>query len=615
MYFIRLLFIIILSTNLFSNVIEVSKDLEKKSILHQTKIFVDETQKLTINDIKNQNRTFTNIDENILRYGYSPKFNVWIKLDLKNIEKEKLNLILEFESPLTSNVEFYKNYTLITTDGLLDEKTNRRSLHPTFNIDLQGEQTQSYYLKVSSHITSMTVKLNLYTNKTFYENELQMQVYFSLFFGAMLVLALYNLSIYFFTKDISYLFYVGYIFTIVMHHLLYVGFAKTYLLNYEQMSFVVKIAPVFIALPVLFLTLFSKSFLNIKNFKTINKILNIFLILLPISVIFFIINDSFGKFRNIIPIVLMCYLFFITVYTFFKGEKQANLILLGWGIILFAGLVMYFSSAGILNIDLSNYYIIEISFVSEALIFSMALANKINRFQEEKQQAQDRLIEEQRNTQKRLQKLVESKTKDLKKTLDEKELLLKELNHRVKNNMQTIISLIRLQNDEIDDKKINNLLLTIQNRISAMSHLHQLLYKKDNTTYIDAYDYFERIVSEIKDSYEDEDIDIVFDINTHLNPNGAVYCGLILNELITNSFKHAFVEKEGVIEISLFKKNNLYNLIVKDNGKGYNQNIKTNSLGLVLIKTLATKQLGAKIDIDSLEGVEVKIVWSEKNEY
>ena len=104
--------------------------------------------------------------------------------------------------------------------------------------------------------------------------------------------------------------------------------------------------------------------------------------------------------------------------------------------------------------------------------------------------------------------------------------------------MQTIISLIRLQNDEINDSKINILLTTIQNRISAMSHLWAFL-SKDTITFVDANEYFEKIISEIKQSFE-HDIDVIYDINCNLSSESAIYCGLILNELLTNSFKHAF---------------------------------------------------------------------------
>jgi two-component sensor histidine kinase len=184
----------------------------------------------------------------------------------------------------------------------------------------------------------------------------------------------------------------------------------------------------------------------------------------------------------------------------------------GWSAILFATLLMYLSGAGIISVDLSSYYVIELSFVLEALVFSIALANRIKGLQEERNKMQTKLIEEQKDNELKLNDLVAKKTNKLEIALEEKEVLLRELNHRVKNNMQTIISLIRLQNDEIEDAKINMLLSTIQNRISAMSHLHELLYRKDTITFVDAYEYFERIVHEIQQSFEHE-IEVEYDTN------------------------------------------------------------------------------------------------------
>ena len=308
----------------------------------------------------------------------------------------------------------------------------------------------------------------------------------------------------------------------------------------------------------------------------------------------------------------MAYLFFITLYSFFiKKNTQAKLILFGWSAILFATLLMYLSGAGIISVDLSSYYVIELSFVLEALVFSIALANRIKGLQEERNKMQTKLIEEQKDNELKLNNLVAKKTNKLEIALEEKEVLLRELNHRVKNNMQTIISLIRLQNDEIEDAKINMLLSTIQNRISAMSHLHELLYRKDTITFVDAYEYFERIVHEIQQSFE-HNIEVEYDTNCTLSAESAIYCGLIINELLTNSFKHAFDENEsGFIKIDFFKNDNEYSLIYSDNGKGYDPTIKKESLGLILIETLTKKQLKAQLNINSTNGVKVEIRWKE----
>jgi two-component sensor histidine kinase/ABC-type nitrate/sulfonate/bicarbonate transport system substrate-binding protein len=221
-------------------------------------------------------------------------------------------------------------------------------------------------------------------------------------------------------------------------------------------------------------------------------------------------------------------------------------------------------------------------------------------------------IQQKNSEKKRLSLQVEEKTKDLKISLDEKALLLKELNHRVKNNMQTIISLIQLQNDRVKDKKLNDIFLTIQNRINAMSHLHELLYKQDNIAQIDAEDYFEIVIDDLQSSFSRDDVDINYDIECDLYMEQAIYCGIILNELITNSFKYAFKDRDGEINISLKKEDSTYIFSIKDDGIGYDKSTPTNSLGLTLVKRLVSRQLLGSIDIDSTDGVSTVIRW-ERN--
>ncbi|MDZ7818692.1 MAG: 7TM-DISM domain-containing protein [Aliarcobacter sp.] len=206
---------------------------------------------------------------------------------------------------------------------------------------------KTYYIKVSSKKTSMSLKLNLYSDDNFYSKEIFHQVILGLFFGAMIILALYNFSIFLMIKDISYLYYVGYIITLVFHQLLYVGFANLYFFDTLIMNKIVDFAAIFIAIPVLFLALFTKSFLETKQYLKLNIILNFLILMMILSVIFFSFLNYLLQYRNMISIILMFYLFFITLYSFIKKNVQAKLIIFGWSVILFAGLIMYLANIGI----------------------------------------------------------------------------------------------------------------------------------------------------------------------------------------------------------------------------------------------------------------------------
>ncbi len=601
--------LLLFTTVLFGKVINIDDKTKIYDVLPSAQIYIDKTRKLTIDDITTKDIQFEDNAKSLLGYGYSPDFDVWVKFTLKNDTNKPIQKVLEYGNSMTTDVVLYdlKNNVKIQ-DGLLNMSSSRNSINPIFNIKLDSNETKIYYVKVSSYITTMIIKLKLLERNDFYTQELKHQVILALFFGAMLILAIYNLFIYFFTKDISYLFYVFYILSISVHHTLYVGIANLYILDNIAMNYVVQFAAVFIALPIFFLALFSKSFLQIKKYFILNKILNILLIIFPFSLIVFTLSDGFNHYRNTFTMIVLLYLIVITIYLSYKRNRQAHFILFGWLILLFGSLAMYLSGTGIINLYQSFPYIVEVSLLSEAILFSIALSDKINTLQ-------TKLIVQKRTENERLEIQVLEKTKDLNISLEEKTLLLQELNHRVKNNMQMIISLIRLQTNDIDDKKIQNLFLTTQNRLNAMSQLHELLYQKDDISYINAYEYFTTLIEGLQETYS-QNININYTISTDLETEQAISCGIILNELVTNSFKYAFHENsdDATIDISLIKENGQYILIVKDNGVGYDQKTVPKSFGLILVATLVESKLQGTITADTKNGANIKIVWSEEDE-
>ncbi|RBQ27675.1 7TM diverse intracellular signaling domain-containing protein [Arcobacter sp. CECT 9188] len=608
-YKIVLLFIIF-SSNIYANIVNIDENTKNINLLQDSEIYIDKTRSLTIEDIKNSNINFEKNDKDILAYGYSPNFDVWIKITIKNNSNKKIYKIIEYNNPLTTNIDFFDlNKNIHIQDGFLVESFDKSAINPIFKIELNPNEENIYFIKASSNITTLIIDLKLLDDKNFYQKEIKHQLILSIFFGSMFVLAIYNLFIYFFTRDISYLYYVLYIFGLILHHLIYVGFAKLYVFDLRTLNLLIEFAALLVAIPIYFLGLFTKSFLQTTQYPRLNKVLDGFLIFIPISVIFFLLTEEYDKYRTNALMLFLIFLMLVTIYASIKKNRQAYFILFAWIIFLSSGLLMTLSSMGIYN-TLPFPYLIEISFVVEALIFSIALANRITNLQKEKDEANQKLILQQENETKRLSKEVDLRTKDLKIALNEKEVLLKELNHRVKNNMQTIVSLIRLQSDEIEDEKLKAILTTTQNRIGAMGHLHELLYTQENIDFIDVYEYFETLIDEVKSSYDDS-INIHFDIQTNLKMEQAIYCGLIINELVTNSFKYAFLNKKGNIYISLEKSNNILKLTIKDDGIGFDKENIEFSLGLTLVSTLAINQLKGEIDIKAKEGTLITIWWNE----
>lgn len=193
--------------------------------------------------------------------------------------------------------------------------------------------------------------------------------------------------------------------------------------------------------------------------------------------------------------------------------------------------------------------------------------------------------------------------------LNEKQVLLKEIHHRVKNNMQIVCSLFRLQLAKIKDPRAAGILRDSQNRISAMALIHKTLYQPKDQSSIYFEEYIQELVSSILDSYEVDPGRIVLKTDLEsvaMDIDTVTPCGLILNELITNSIKYAFPEgRKGEILITFKRKDDDFLLGVSDNGVGLPPGLdirELNSLGLQLVVNLTEKQLWGRLEVASDSG-------------
>ncbi|MBK8504369.1 MAG: sensor histidine kinase [Saprospiraceae bacterium] len=195
--------------------------------------------------------------------------------------------------------------------------------------------------------------------------------------------------------------------------------------------------------------------------------------------------------------------------------------------------------------------------------------------------------------------------------LTEKETLLKEIHHRVKNNLQVISSLLSLQSKSEDDPNVVSALKLGQDRVRSMALIHQNLYEEDNLTGIEIKIYFEKLIQSLFHSYNISPERIALQMNIedlHLDVESVIPLGLIVNELITNSLKYAFPkEKTGIITISLQENQNNLHLQVMDDGIGFDQTdqkMMGKSFGFRLINVFKL-QLKANMHIDSSNGTTV----------
>jgi len=293
---------------------------------------------------------------------------------------------------------------------------------------------------------------------------------------------------------------------------------------------------------------------------------------------------------NVIHAIEFFWMIVFIIYTFLAIGKTQGYVLLGLSVI---GIGCYFtfhfaSNVFTLNETLQPYQVTAT--IVNILVASVLIAYLINQFillsshsealvatTNRELEAQNRLVQAQN---------------------EEKTIMLKEIHHRVKNNLQVISSLLRLQSHEITEEKAKLHFQDAVYRVIAMALIHEKMYQNKNLGQIDLHDYLESLASGLIDTYArnaEVSIDIESDIKS-LGNDTLVPVALIFNELITNSLKHAFSEvNEGLIsvEISDGKQPDTFSFIYRDNGT-WKKEARDNSFGLELIATL-TEQLDGRV--------------------
>jgi two-component sensor histidine kinase len=206
----------------------------------------------------------------------------------------------------------------------------------------------------------------------------------------------------------------------------------------------------------------------------------------------------------------------------------------------------------------------------------------------------------------------------LQASLDEKVLLLKEIHHRVKNNLQIIVSLLRLQKRQIADTATRQQILDSESRIRSMALVHEKLYRSTDFAYIDFEDYLKTLVNQLVPLYATNSgqIRIVVDMKgVSVDINQSIPLGLIMNELISNAMKYAFPEgRKGELSISGMQQEGSNVFTVRDNGVGIPPGFdwhETKTLGMHLAIML-TDQLNGTIELEKGAGTSFRLTFPEK---
>jgi len=461
----------------------------------------------------------------------------------------------------------------------------------------------------------MGFALNLYSEEALYEKEKNEQIYLAYLFGAFFIMLIYNSFVFLSTRDKNYLYYCLYLFTIIIQQMDYFGYGRQYI--WTNFPFFSSYGGVFIAgMTIVTVLLFTRSFLHTKeNLPKADKLLQgMILVGFILGVIL-----TVPRWHNLEFIVHYFFLsgvilISIGTYLLVKGNRQAKFYMAGWFLLVSGLTVVYLKIIGVLPINTITTWAGSIGILAEMALLSFGLADKIKQAQLEKEEVTKKLIQEKEKHHERLEKTVRERTEELNVALEEKNMLFKELQHRVKNNMQVIISLLDMQEQRDNDPQFKQKLHAVQNRVKAISIVHEKLDLKGDLKNIDSHTYCLDIAKNIIYSYADIEDNIELEVDNKdvlLDIDTSISCGIIVNELVTNSMKYAFkdTQKNKKIYISIKNENNKYRLMVQDNGENSYSTDDKQGLGLKLVTSIVKSKLKGEIIVDRSNGTKYEIIF------
>lgn len=202
----------------------------------------------------------------------------------------------------------------------------------------------------------------------------------------------------------------------------------------------------------------------------------------------------------------------------------------------------------------------------------------------------------------------------IQKSLHDKEMLVREVHHRVKNNLQIVSSLLNLQLSKTESEDVKSALMEAHQRIVSMALVHQQLYRNKELTVIPVKEYFNNLLGEIEHMFSSLNSEILVKTNimdVNLDLDRAIPLGLIINEAVSNAFKHAFSGKNGIIEVSFISQDSRYELLIKDNGKGFPEDFdseNSTTFGIEIIKILS-EQINGNLVLKNDKGAVYRLTF------
>jgi len=592
--------LLLLYTNLWANAINISLNDDKIDVLSKSEILVTD-RIASINEVKDKG-AFTNFLEKHINLGLSHEEALWIKFKLVNRSEKEIDYLLELDNPILEHITLYnyKNSTEAIHQGILHRYKGQKSILPYFDIHLEANKSQEYLMRIQSRTTTTQLSLQLIKKETYLNNDKNKQFNILLFIGVISGFFIYGLSIFVYTKNISYFYYALYLLSLSYQQLTYVGFLPIYS-SESFITFDNGMSTIKGGISIILSALFSSNFLKVSNVKHLARTYKVFIVLTLILLSFSTPWFYHPEFMMITALAFIFFNEYAAIYMYRSGNKQARFFIVGWTFVMIGYTIFLLDIFGLFSVMYATPTLVLWATAVEALMLLLAFVDNVSILQQQRTELSNKLNMELQQRHDLIERQVKLRTQELQLSLKEKQTLYKELHHRVKNNLQIIISLLRLQQSEISDSNLHDSFAKLEGRIKAMAKTHEFLYQSDKIDKISMYDYLLTLCDDIEDTLGEDNLSYKLDIEVFLPFREALYVGLIVNEFIYNAFKYRYDHIKVEVVIEFCEVQNIFRLIMRDNGAGFhseNEN-RSSSLGLKLIRTLVENQLHGELNINS----------------
>lgn len=572
----------------------------------------DSSNELNIQEIANSN-DFQKYS-NKFSLGYL-KDTIWIKVNLKNKSfKEDFILSLNEHFYEKANMHYFdksENLWKTLKNGVFTpiKERNIETSKLAFNFKIQQNSSQTIFVELKAKYPYFG-NIAVYSKDYFFASRiLNIDSFFILQFGILLIIIIFNLFLWLSLKEKVYIYYVGYAF-----------FALVYLINisglliyFDLQHYMYKLH-FSVSLCIIFLSLFSIEYFEAKRYFKASVFVIKILILLLFVFAFMMVAVSYSPWNNymnhIITIILIT-LIVSSIKIYKKGQYFLKYYIFAISIYFTSVIIFILFLMGIIEYNYFNRYAYIYCLSLEIIVFALILSNRYNIIKNEQIKTQNELISLQINQNKLLENEVEKKTLKLTKLVKERELLVKEVFHRVKNNFHVITAFLWFESKKDDNKHRFTELI---NRIKSMSLIHEYLCNSKDLIDINLKEYIDELVKTIIQTYSIPTLKINTNIeNINLEFENIMSLGVVVNEIISNSIKHHPKEKAIILDINCYKKSDSVILIIVDNGLGFDENIQKTGLGLELIKDFINKLPNAKYSFYKENGTVFELSFKDIN--